>query len=274
MQKKRVLLFYTTPVLVLLTTTIMMLIAYAYDDWKLSLLARNSLVHLNNEVRIATKDLAEQMSMTRFAYWQAWLTLGALVVSSLGLVGLLVSLKQTQSALQTTREFAEIETSAFLHAKGAKWGHKNAIIINVWNSGQTPVGTVFIYLNVALYKDGQLESKLNFNLNSSKKSAMITPNDGKDIRVELPNTINKDQLLEPVYVDDDFNAILTNKLEINKDNILFCGEIHYKNIHDKVYKTQFAFYVGYENSTKFKQPACDLIFHQLIGTEFLIPDQP
>lgn len=112
-------------------------------------------VDANREAQRSNYDLRAQQEMARWAYVIALLTIGSLVISSGGLIALLISLNQTRTAIGNTREIGEAQTRAYLTCTGAEyevWSDHIFITVLMENKGQSPASKVRLEATATLAK--------------------------------------------------------------------------------------------------------------------------
>jgi len=121
--KMNVVRYVAIPLLVVIlavSVSSFIIVGNVVTDFKTIENDRANAILITNEVEVASLDLAQQITMAHMSYYQLIIsTIGALV-SIIGLIVLLYSLKQTREALKDNKKFGIAQTCAYLHVESVE----------------------------------------------------------------------------------------------------------------------------------------------------------
>jgi hypothetical protein len=143
---------------------------------------------------------------------------------------------------------AEIEATCYLHAAKVNWGKNNRLILTCGNTGNTPATHFSIGCHAYVETRGQVVANLNFEPAKLKTWSALAGHD--------QYTVSLDKI--------DFHEIDIFLQHANDPMFVFVvsGNIYYKNVFGKTFKTQFAFYTSSaELDAKFARPTARLEVH-------------
>lgn len=199
-----------------------------------------------------------QINTANYTLAQVFLSGLSLIISIGGFVFLYISLNQTKKSLMDNERFGEAQTSCYVHAKDARFGEKGNIILIVENTGITPVKTFRISCDVKFPNDDEIISSIEFNNKKLKVWSSLAGGASYECALDPENMDLIDLRTNPNMV---YQLAASN---IFNWNILVYGTIYYQNIHNKIYKTQFAFFVKQTSKNKFRKPTRELLVHELV----------
>lgn len=199
-----------------------------------------------------------QINTANYTLVQAFLSGLSLIISMGGFFFLYISLNQTRKSLVDNERFGEAQTSCYVHAKDARFGEKGNIILIVENTGITPVKTFRISCDVKFPNDDEIISSIEFKSKKLKVWSSLAGGAAYECALDPDNMDLIDLRTNPNKV---YHLAAAN---IFNWNILVYGTIYYQNIHNKIYKTQFAFFVKQSSKHKFRRPTRELLVHQLV----------
>jgi len=202
--------------------------------------------------RVPLEGLQAAQQSAKSAQDQAILSFLGLVVSSLALVGLAISLRQTHETINNARTMAEAEATCYLHASEIKWSSRGRLTLYCVNTGNTPAAHFSIGCHAYIETRGQISD--NLRLGPARLKIWSALAGHSEYTVSL-SEIDQDQIKQFLAIAGDRNRVL-----------VVSGNIYYTNVFGKTFKTQFAFYTSSAAlDAKFARPTARLEVHSPVA---------
>ena len=258
------------PLASLLVVALMLIAGFAYDDWKFTQDLQKKALNYRSNDELSSHGLVQAISMSRFAFWQMWISFGALIVSAAALYGLSKSLSHTRSALNLTKNTSEAELTAYVAVTDARFSSDMTVsTIRLLNRGKTPVISYSIKMYIATRDDFEhdSESDIRHHLKDEYPVIFTSPEDDFEAHIFTQNE-KVDQLkvfMKKLSLLKYYNDHLCNYND-EKCSITMSGIITYTNIFGNAYETIFSYRLDSLNAKDFLPVTTNLSIYRRVTT--------